>query len=57
MDRSLYAKPDQIIGINSAETLTIDCTPSLGSSETLSAVTGSDGYGNALGAKIGRAHV
>mgnify|MGYP003335081183 FL=1 len=52
MDRSLYAKPDQIIGINSAETLTIDCTPSLGSGETLDDVSGSDGYGNTLGASV-----
>ena len=41
-----------IIGINSAETLTIDCTPSLGSSETLDDVSGSDGYGNTLGASV-----
>lgn len=50
--KELYSTPDHVMGVHSAHTLTIDCTKSLGSSETLSGITGTDGFGNALGASV-----
>lgn len=48
--KELYATPDHVMGVHSVHTLVIDCTKSLGSSETLSNISGSDTHGNTLGA-------
>jgi hypothetical protein len=50
--RSLHAQPDVELGVKEARTITIDCTRSLASGETLGSVSGSDSYGNTRGASV-----
>lgn len=50
--KPLYAYPDQVLGIKSAITFTINLTTALGSSETLSSISGTDSYGNVRGASV-----
>jgi len=55
--KDLYAQPDLVLGIKAATTFTIDLTKSLGSGETLETISGTDSYGNVLGASVSDAEL